>query len=183
MKDCPTNKPNNKTAHSLEAEPEEEATGTGNEFNGLFINAFEFKADYSRCSCCAIEHAEPGKERESCEKLKMGVDSCAGVTAVPSSRFGGYPQHATRESRLGVGYKTANNQEVPDKGAKHLVGYVKGTEGMRAFKARSADVSRGLMCVAELVDAGHRIIFEKKGGMDVSRAENTENGEASLPSG
>ena len=44
-------------------------------------------------------------------------------------------------------------------------------------KLRSAKVSKTLLAVSEMVDAGHRVIFDRVGDKDVSRAEHKETGE------
>ena len=55
---------------------------------------------------------------------------------------------------------------------RYLVGFMEGSEQLRGIKARVADVTRGLMCVAELVDSGHRLVFDKDMGVDISHMVN-----------
>ncbi|CAK0842285.1 unnamed protein product, partial [Prorocentrum cordatum] len=90
--------------------------------------------------------------------LRVGIDSCAAASVLPLGSCADYP---VREGGRAISCKTASGHYVSDEGAKHLA---------RAAKFRVADVSKPLLSVAEMVDSGHRLVFDSEGGQDISYA-------------
>ena len=58
-----------------------------------------------------------------------------------------------------------------DEGIKSVAGHPQSQETFRVV-----DVSKALMSVMEMVDAGTQVIFDNVGGIDVSRAAHIESG-------
>ena len=56
--------------------------------------------------------------------------------------------------------RAANGQAIPDLGSKEIT--LKDSKGHRVVKTAVADVSKNLLSVAPLVDAGHEVIFSPK---------------------
>jgi len=102
--------------------------------------------------------------------IRIGVDSCASATVIPRelcSEFG-----TIRDDLAGRLYRTANNQGVEDEGLRKVVGRIAGQGDCRLARFRVAKVSRPLMCVADMVDAGQRVVFDRnKAGRDCSYVE------------
>ncbi|CAK0890329.1 unnamed protein product, partial [Prorocentrum cordatum] len=108
-------------------------------------------------------------------KMVLGVDSCAATTVVPSELAPDYPTYENDMSAKGEGYMTANGGWVADEGTKELIGSVRNSDGsaqVRGIKARVAKVSKALASVSEMVDAGHRVVFDAGG----SYAQNKSTG-------
>ena len=99
-------------------------------------------------------------------KIVLGMDSCAATTVAPRDVAPDYPVHENEMSSKGEGYRTANGGWVVDEGTKELVGSMESADGkkrVRGIRARVAAVSRALASVAEMVDAGHTVVFAKSG--------------------
>ncbi|CAK0826156.1 unnamed protein product [Prorocentrum cordatum] len=92
--------------------------------------------------------------------LRVGIDSCAAAS-------GG----------RAISYKTASGHYVNDEGEKILVGTMPGASQARAAKFRVADISKPLLSVAEMVDSGHRLVFDSEGGQDISYACHKTSGD------
>ena len=67
------------------------------------------------------------------------------------------------ESRAGKTYRSAFGGQMPDWGTRALVGTVGESGTMRGMKARVAKVVRPLLSVFEMVESGHRIVFDSDG--------------------
>ena len=74
-------------------------------------------------------------------------------------------------------YRTATGQVVQDGGEKTIEGVDMFGHRM-SIRFRVADVTKPLLAVAELVDNGYKVVFEKQRGRDVSRAEYKATGDA-----
>ncbi|CAK0856358.1 unnamed protein product [Prorocentrum cordatum] len=92
--------------------------------------------------------------------LRVGIDSCAAAS-------GGQA----------ISCKTASGHYVNDEGEKILVGAMPGASQARAAKFRVADISKPLLSVAEMVDSGHRLVFDSEGGQDISYAYHKTSGD------
>ena len=69
----------------------------------------------------------------------------------------------SEEQVAGVIYTAANGDTMPNRGKKGL--HVITQEGQaRKVNMQITDVSRALMSVAKVCDAGHTVLFTKKGG-------------------
>ena len=66
---------------------------------------------------------------------------------------------------------------MSDEGERHLVGTMPGASQARAAKFGVADVSKPLLSVADMVDSGHRLVFDSEGGQDVSYAYHKASGD------
>ena len=95
------------------------------------------------------------------ETVTFGVDSGAECTVVRREVGEGYPvrPRAGPERKL----RNASGGLIAEYGDKHLA--VKGTSSaappIQVVRATTAAVSKNLLAVADLVDAGHRVVFSK----------------------
>ena len=109
--------------------------------------------------------------------VRIGVDSCAGVTVWPTALHPEYPTKPTAESRAGKEYLPAGagSAGVRDRGQRTY--RLKGPAGQDLeMKVRVADVRRPLLSVAEMNDAGLDVHFFSNRGVG-AYAENPRNGE------
>ena len=49
---------------------------------------------------------------------------------------------------------------IPDQGSRKIIGKIGNGGPLRSARFRVAKVSRALMCVADMVDQGQRVVFE-----------------------
>ena len=103
--------------------------------------------------------------------LRMGVDSGAAITVMPKDQCVDYPLVETKESRANVHYRAANGSLVKDLGCRTVATRTEKGD-VRYIRARAADVVKPLLSVAEMVDAGHTVVFSK----DRSYAKHMESG-------
>ena len=92
------------------------------------------------------------------KKVSIGVDSGAAVTIVPKTCCDDYPVERNEESAKGMAYLAANDQPIYDEGTRHLLLNQDGN--CRCLRARVGDVHKPLLAVCELVEAGHRVVFD-----------------------
>ncbi len=92
--------------------------------------------------------------------LGIGVDSGAAVSVAPASWFVDYLLHGTEESMAGTFYCTANGAQVADQGTRYLLGYPEGCQEVRGLRLRAVQVTKPLLSVSEMVDAGYSVIFD-----------------------
>ena len=90
------------------------------------------------------------------EELRFGVDSGAALTVVRSDVATDYPVVSMRKRFL----RAANGQAIPDLGNKEIT--LKDGYGHRIVRTAVADVSKNLLSVSQLVDAGHEVVFSPK---------------------
>ncbi|CAK0896643.1 unnamed protein product, partial [Prorocentrum cordatum] len=162
-KDCPKKKKKN-NLRMMEPEPEKA-------LRGLWLAPFTVD-EKGAAQKLVHELSRLGADTaRASRKMVLGVDSCAATTVVPSELAPDYPTYENDMSAKGEGYRTANGGWVADEGAKELIGSVRNAGGsaqVRGIKARVAKVSKALASVSEMVDAGHRVVFDAGG----SYAEN-----------
>jgi hypothetical protein len=104
----------------------------------------------------------------------MGIDSGAAVTVLPRNLCADYPLAPNEASVRGVAYRAANGAAVKDEGTRTI--QVRTSSGTtRHMRARVCDVTKGLMSVAEMVDANHTVVFSP----DRSFARHNATGEIS----
>ena len=89
-------------------------------------------------------------------ELRFGVDSGAALTVVRSDVATDYPVMSGRKRFL----RAANGQAIPDLGNKEIT--LKDGKGHRIVRTAVAGVSKNLLSVSQLVDAGHEVIFSPK---------------------
>ena len=97
------------------------------------------------------------------EVITFAVDSGAAVTVIDPKRATSYPLLENAESRAGKTYRSAFGGTMPDLGTRALVGTVGNTGTVRGMKARVAKVVRPLLSVFEMVESGHRVVFDSDG--------------------
>ena len=107
--------------------------------------------------------------------VKVGVDSCAAVSAMPAAWFRDYP--ITTDERTGATYRVANAQRVTDKGASIIKARISGSDVVKDACFRRADISRALLSVAAMVDAGNVVVFQTANGEDASFHRDNETGD------
>eukprot|EP00971_Amphidinium_carterae_P044433 873851-Amphidinium_carterae.3 len=106
--------------------------------------------------------------------VRFGIDSGAGITAIPPSASLGYPIH--QDGSSGQVYHTATGEHVKDGGRIELV--CSDSDGLtKKIRGRSCQVGKGLISVADMVSAGHRVVFEQdEHANDISHALHKETG-------
>ena len=97
------------------------------------------------------------------EVITFAVDSGAAVTVIDPKKATSYPLLENAESRAGKTYRSAFGGTMPDLGTRALVGTVGSTGTVRGMKARVAKVVRPLLSVFEMVESGHRVVFDSDG--------------------
>ncbi|CAK0861852.1 unnamed protein product, partial [Prorocentrum cordatum] len=106
--------------------------------------------------------------------LRVGIDSCAAASVLPRGSCADYPVH---EGGQAISYKTSSGHYVNDEGERPLAGAMPGASLARAAKFRVAGASKPLLSVAEMVDSGHRLVFDSEGGQDISYAHHETSGD------
>ena len=95
--------------------------------------------------------------------IEITVDSGAAENVMPEHLAPGTKTEYSEEQAAGVVYTAANGDTMPNRGKKGL--HVITKEGQaRKVNMQITDVSRALMSVAKVCDAGHTVQFTKKGG-------------------
>jgi hypothetical protein len=95
------------------------------------------------------------------ERVTLGIDSGAAVTIVPRGVCTDYPLQPNDRSKVHGGYRAANGQMILDEGSRML--FYKDGSDTRVIRARVGDVSKGLISVSEMIDCGHRVVFDSDG--------------------
>ena len=93
------------------------------------------------------------------EELRFGVDSGAALTVVRSDAAADYPVTGARKCCL----RAANGQAIADMCNKEIT--LKDGQGHRIVRTAVAGMSKNLLSVSQLVDAGHEVIFSPKGSV------------------
>ena len=86
------------------------------------------------------------------------VDSGAALSCCGPSVGADYPCKPAPERKL----RTATGALVADYGNKELCIDAGGQDGIRMIKAASANVSKNLLSVSELIDRGHDVVFSRR---------------------
>jgi len=134
-------------------EPEQELN-----FDGLFITCVteEPEGEEAVYLHALGEHGAP-------EQLTFGVDSGAEATVVQPEVGAGYP--ATQRGGAKRRLRNASGGVIPEFGDKQLVvkDLCPSTGGLeqQVIRASTAQVHKNLLAVADLVDAGHDVLFTK----------------------
>ena len=84
-------------------------------------------------------------------------DRCAAVSVLPEDQFHDYPLKIKGKGRK---YNSASNHSIVDRGSRSLKGILKGRSNVSNFDFRVCKVRRALMCVSQLVDSKHKIVFD-----------------------
>ena len=101
----------------------------------------------------------------SMETTTFGIDSCAAVSIIKTDVAADYPMDPGFQPNT---YLTANGSKLQDEGRRSI--FVKSQEGQtRGIRARVGRVSKNLLAMADLVDTGHRVIFDSDGSYAVHK--------------
>ena len=91
--------------------------------------------------------------------MEFAVDSGASETVVAEHMVTNAATHPTAASIRGVSYEVANGETIPNMVEKHIA-CVSHEEGLRKMiTAQVCDVSKPLLSVHKLVQAGHTVVF------------------------
>ena len=94
--------------------------------------------------------------------LKVGVDSCAGISVLPHTLCTDYPLEETEQSRAGTEYFPAGvGTSIKDLGNRTLHCDMDGKA--RRMRFHVCEVRKPLVAVSAMVDAGHDVHFSKSG--------------------
>ena len=105
-------------------------------------------------SVCAINSSQV-----EWEEVDFAVDSGASETVVAESMVTNVATHPSAASIRGVSYEVANGDTIPNMGEKHIP-CVSHEEGLRKLiTAQVCDVSKPLLSVHRLVQAGNTVVF------------------------
>ena len=104
------------------------------------------------------------------EVVTFAVDSGAAVTVIDPKTAKDYPLLENAESRAGKTYRSAFGGQTPDLGTRALIGTVGSSSTVRGLKARVAKVVRPLASVFEMVESGHRVVFDSEGSYSEHKA-------------
>ena len=139
----------------------EEAAGEPErEVGGLFLCALEAAARGGGAR--SPLPPPPARSAELHQVMKVGVDSCAGISVLPSTMCQDYPLESSAQSRAGVEYYPAGvNTSVKDLGNRTLSCNVEGSA--RRMRFHVCEVRKPLLAVSAMVDAGHDVHFSKDG--------------------
>ena len=92
------------------------------------------------------------------------MDSGASESVAPPDMCPSYPINESEGSRMGMNYRTASNNTIPNLGEQCLnILLEDGRESK--VKYNIADVSRPLNSISEICDGGNQVIFGKGGGI------------------
>ena len=134
--------------------------------------------DDVQCGVCLEDEPEEevpsilAMEWPECERtrpLKIGIDSGAELSVLPRQLFPEIPIEETEASRNGVKYFGPGDLHEPtikEYGETKLQMIVESTDGKPQLKTSRfsvADVRKALMCVAEMTDKGHDVVFKAYG--------------------
>ena len=109
-------------------------------------------------------------------RVRIGVDSCAGVTVWPTELHPEYPTEETADSRAGFTYLPAGagSAGLQDRGRR--IYHLRNQEGQNLeMKVHVADVRKPLLSVAEMNDVGLDVHFYADGRG--AYAQSTRTGE------
>ena len=94
---------------------------------------------------------------------------------LPQELFKDYP--LKRDG--GAKFRSASNHPIIDQGSRGLVGYFGGSKSARGVRFRVGGIRKPLLCAAEMVDAGYRVVLDQDNGIDKSHMINKKTGEVS----
>ena len=135
----------------------------GKVIEGLALNSL---------SVCMVARRADSPQTSS-TSVSIGVDSCAGLTVWPESLCDDVDTVPTVESRRGDSYFQAGEGQPRLANLGQRKYELQTSDGRsRQIKVTVAKVRRPLLAVSEMVDAGHRVVFEAKGAY----AEHTATG-------
>ena len=115
------------------------------------------------CNLGLLETVGPTEEVNAMgewEELIMAVDSGATETVVNGDNAKNVPTVTGPASKAGVKYALANGETVENEGEKHM--FMSSSEGVnRLVTAQVTEVSKPLLSVSKMVNAGNTVVFSK----------------------
>jgi len=135
------------------ATPTTPAGGDGNvgALDGLFLTTFELESSFTPQHRQLMTCTPCGQPRT----LQLGVDSGASVTVIKEDECVDYPIDTSKRNT----YRSACKQQLQTLGLRTLK-----TRKGKFLRAEVGPVSKNLLCVAELCDSGHRVVFDNYEG-------------------
>ena len=91
--------------------------------------------------------------------MTLGLDNGSAVTIIPENLFNDYPLLPNKQSRAGIGYRSAGGQRVVDRGTRILISRLP-DGSFQGIRAHVGKVVKGLMCLKDAMQQGHRIVFD-----------------------
>jgi len=107
------------------------------------------------------------REEKGWVRVRSIMDSGCGASVAPPGMCPTYPIEESEGSRRGQEFMSASENTMPNLGEQKLE-VVLDSGKATALKYQIADVSRALNAVTEICDAGHHVIFGRRGGMIVN---------------
>ena len=96
------------------------------------------------------------------ECISIPMDPGASESALPKFQCMDMPLRQTDKSRSGYTYEAAGGQSILNEGERNLIFMAQeGNSCNMAFQV--AEVNKGLRSVADLVDIGHKVVFDANG--------------------
>ena len=105
----------------------------------------------------------PAVEKPKWEPLTFMVDSGASDTVMSPTQVPTAKLKPSAGSSVGLEYEVANGESIKNLGEKTLSVVPHGGQNLRALKVQCADVHRGLLSVAQCVDNGNTVVFDRSG--------------------
>ncbi|CAK0860738.1 unnamed protein product, partial [Prorocentrum cordatum] len=159
------------TAATTRLSPATAMSGTSSrQVAALYLNDADEQVSYPFGNLHSLSIYDPGPDKADV------VDYSATRAALDLNMIHGNSDAEEVELKA-ISYKTASGHYVNDEGEKILVGTMPGASQARAAKFRVADISKPLLSVAEMVDSGHRLVFDSEGGQDISYAYHKTSGD------
>ena len=93
------------------------------------------------------------------EVVEFAVDSGASETVVSEAMVASVATKPSLASSRGVSYEVANGEVIPNLGETDILGYTDQEGFAKVIKAQVCDVSKPLLSVHRLVQAGHTVVF------------------------
>ena len=106
------------------------------------------------------------------EEIELTVDSGAGETVVPEGMVNSVEIKEGPVAKGGVQYECANGERIPNLGEQKFMAYTQ--EGcQKRIRTQVCEVTKALLSVRRLVEAGNRVVFEEGGSYieDIYRKE------------
>ena len=152
---CPSPK-----IHELAEEEHQHGPGCnhGQEQNGTYAEEPAAEGDLGGLFMCPLDLDEIQVGAKG-EYMAIGVDSCAAVSVLPKATCTDYPVES--DAQTGTRYVAANGSAIRDEGSKVLYGSFGDQKAVKGARFRVAAVSRPLMAIADMLDKGNKVIFER----------------------
>ena len=98
------------------------------------------------------------------EDMWLTIDSGASENVIGSQQARHVPMVPSMGSRAGVQYTTADGTTMANRGEKNIK-VITDEGGQCTLRMQVTDVTKPLMSVSRICDAGHEVKFDSKGGV------------------